>query len=57
MTGAGSVITRDVPRGALGIERAEQRNLEGFRDRKDRKAAAAAKRTRGSRATPGEGKP
>lgn len=35
MTGAGSVITRDVPPGALGISRAEQRNVEGFRDRKE----------------------
>jgi len=29
-TGAGSTITRDVPDGALGIERAEQRNIEGW---------------------------
>ena len=36
MTGAGSVITKDVPAGALGIERSDQRNLEGFRDRKER---------------------
>jgi bifunctional UDP-N-acetylglucosamine pyrophosphorylase/glucosamine-1-phosphate N-acetyltransferase len=34
-TGAGSVITKDVPDGALAVERAEQRNVEGYRDRKD----------------------
>ena len=33
-TGAGSVITRDVPAGALAIERGEQRNIEGYADRK-----------------------
>jgi bifunctional UDP-N-acetylglucosamine pyrophosphorylase/glucosamine-1-phosphate N-acetyltransferase len=32
-TGAGSVITGDVPDGALGIARAEQRNVEGYADR------------------------
>ena len=32
-TGAGSVITGDVPEGALGISRAEQKNVEGFADR------------------------
>jgi bifunctional UDP-N-acetylglucosamine pyrophosphorylase/glucosamine-1-phosphate N-acetyltransferase len=35
-TGAGSVITEDVPPGALGISRAEQANIEGFADRKTR---------------------
>lgn len=33
-TGAGSVLTRDVPAGALGIERGEQRNVEGYAQRK-----------------------
>jgi bifunctional UDP-N-acetylglucosamine pyrophosphorylase/glucosamine-1-phosphate N-acetyltransferase len=33
-TGAGSVITRDVPPGALGITRAEQRNVEGYAEKK-----------------------
>jgi bifunctional UDP-N-acetylglucosamine pyrophosphorylase / glucosamine-1-phosphate N-acetyltransferase len=32
-TGAGSVITGDVPEGALGIARAKQRNVEGYADR------------------------
>lgn len=31
--GAGSVITDEVPEGALGIARARQRNLEGYDDR------------------------
>ena len=33
-TGAGSVITEDVPPGALGIARAQQENVDGFADRK-----------------------
>ncbi len=33
-TGAGSVITEDVPSGALGIARARQRNVDGYADRK-----------------------
>jgi bifunctional UDP-N-acetylglucosamine pyrophosphorylase/glucosamine-1-phosphate N-acetyltransferase len=34
-TGAGSVITEDVPAGALAVERSEQRTVEGYRKRKD----------------------
>jgi bifunctional UDP-N-acetylglucosamine pyrophosphorylase/glucosamine-1-phosphate N-acetyltransferase len=34
-TGAGSVITEDVPVGALGIARARQRNVEGYAERDD----------------------
>ena len=33
-TGAGSVITEDVPEGALGIARSKQRNVEGYAQRK-----------------------
>ncbi|MGH2572089.1 MAG: bifunctional UDP-N-acetylglucosamine diphosphorylase/glucosamine-1-phosphate N-acetyltransferase GlmU [Actinomycetota bacterium] len=33
-TGAGSVITRDVPAGALAVERAEQRTVAGYAERK-----------------------
>jgi bifunctional UDP-N-acetylglucosamine pyrophosphorylase/glucosamine-1-phosphate N-acetyltransferase len=33
-TGAGSVITEDVPPGALGIARARQKNIEGYAERK-----------------------
>jgi bifunctional UDP-N-acetylglucosamine pyrophosphorylase / glucosamine-1-phosphate N-acetyltransferase len=32
-TGAGSVITDDVPEGALGIAREKQKNVEGYADR------------------------
>jgi len=32
-TGAGSVITEDVPAGALGVARARQRNIEGYAER------------------------
>lgn len=34
VTGAGSAIAKDVPAGALGIERTEQRNVEGWADRR-----------------------
>src|SRR3954464_6049710 len=34
-TGAGSVITEDVPDGALGVARAPQKNIEGYRERID----------------------
>ncbi len=46
-TGAGSVITRDVPEGALGIARERQTNLEGYAERRETPpapAGAAAKR-------------
>ena len=33
-TGAGSVITKDVPEGALAVERTEQRIVPGYADRK-----------------------
>ncbi len=50
MTGAGSVITKDVPPGALGIERSEQRNVEGFRARaEDRHRTRAARKTGGKK--------
>ena len=32
---AGSVITEDVPPGALGVARARQRNIEGYSRRRD----------------------
>jgi bifunctional UDP-N-acetylglucosamine pyrophosphorylase / glucosamine-1-phosphate N-acetyltransferase len=50
MTGAGSVITRDVPAGALGIERVEQRNVEGYRDRMETRKRARTKRAGKGRA-------
>jgi bifunctional UDP-N-acetylglucosamine pyrophosphorylase/glucosamine-1-phosphate N-acetyltransferase len=39
-TGAGSVITRNVPPGALAVERSDQRIIEGYRSRKDAEHAA-----------------
>jgi len=36
-TGAGSVITEDVPPGALGIARSRQKNIEGYADRAKKK--------------------
>jgi bifunctional UDP-N-acetylglucosamine pyrophosphorylase / glucosamine-1-phosphate N-acetyltransferase len=39
-TGAGSVITEDVPPGALGIERAEQKNVEGYAEEKAEESRA-----------------
>lgn len=44
MTAAGSILTHDVPAGALGIARARQENLEGFTERAEAKARAAMKR-------------
>lgn len=38
VTGAGSAITRDVPEGALAVERTEQRTVEGFAERRRVKA-------------------
>jgi len=35
VTGAGSVVTKDVPAGALAVERNEQKNVKGYRKRKD----------------------
>ncbi len=39
-TAAGSVITHDVPPGALGVARARQRNIEGYADRRKERDAA-----------------
>jgi bifunctional UDP-N-acetylglucosamine pyrophosphorylase/glucosamine-1-phosphate N-acetyltransferase len=38
-TGAGSVITDDVPPGALGVARARQRNVPGYADRRKQRDA------------------
>jgi len=47
-TGAGSVIVKDVPAGALGVARAQQRNIEGWVERRwpETPAAEAAARAR-----------
>lgn len=47
MTGAGSVITRDVPPGALAIERSDQRTVPGYRKRKEQEKAARRRRHEG----------
>jgi len=44
-TAAGSVITKDVPPGALGVARARQENIEGYAER--RKERDAAQRAEG----------
>jgi bifunctional UDP-N-acetylglucosamine pyrophosphorylase/glucosamine-1-phosphate N-acetyltransferase len=44
-TAAGSVITKDIPAGALGIARERQENVDGWRDRKS--IARVAKREQG----------
>jgi bifunctional UDP-N-acetylglucosamine pyrophosphorylase/glucosamine-1-phosphate N-acetyltransferase len=41
-TGAGSVISEDVPPGALGIARPPQRNVEGYAERRRERAQAQA---------------
>ncbi|MFE7408470.1 bifunctional UDP-N-acetylglucosamine diphosphorylase/glucosamine-1-phosphate N-acetyltransferase GlmU [Isoptericola sp. NPDC057559] len=47
-TGAGSIIVKDVPAGALGVARAQQRNIEGWVERRwpETPAAEAAARAR-----------
>jgi bifunctional UDP-N-acetylglucosamine pyrophosphorylase/glucosamine-1-phosphate N-acetyltransferase len=44
-TGAGSTITRDVPPGALAIERADQRTIEGWAARRRRRGQAERERS------------
>jgi bifunctional UDP-N-acetylglucosamine pyrophosphorylase/glucosamine-1-phosphate N-acetyltransferase len=39
-TGAGSVITKDVPAGALGVARERQQNVEGYSQRRAEREAA-----------------
>ena len=47
MTGAGSIITDDVPAGALGIARARQSNVDDFTRRAAAKARAASDQSGG----------
>jgi len=42
-TAAGSVITKDVPPGALGVARARQTNVEGYAERRAERDAEAKK--------------
>ncbi len=53
-TAAGSVISSDVPPGALGVGRARQRNVAGWVLRR-RAGTAAAKAAEQAQATPGQG--
>ena len=59
ITGAGSVITQDVPPGALGIERSKQKNVEGFaeeyRKKKQREKEERQGKAMGSGAEKGSG--
>jgi bifunctional UDP-N-acetylglucosamine pyrophosphorylase/glucosamine-1-phosphate N-acetyltransferase len=48
-TGAGSVVSDDVPPGALGIARAQQRNVEGYAERRRRRAEAESEPERQDR--------
>jgi bifunctional UDP-N-acetylglucosamine pyrophosphorylase/glucosamine-1-phosphate N-acetyltransferase len=49
VTGAGSVLTKDVPAGALAVERGDQRIIPGYRDGKDAEAAKKGKNVRKGR--------
>ena len=46
VTGAGSVITTDVPAGALAVERSEQRVVKGYRTRRDAEAETGKRKKR-----------
>jgi bifunctional UDP-N-acetylglucosamine pyrophosphorylase/glucosamine-1-phosphate N-acetyltransferase len=51
-TGAGSVITEDVPPGALGVARARQRNVPGYADRRKQRDQARRADPEGSENMP-----
>jgi bifunctional UDP-N-acetylglucosamine pyrophosphorylase/glucosamine-1-phosphate N-acetyltransferase len=40
-TAAGSVISEDIPDGALGVARARQSNIEGYSERRKQREAAS----------------
>ena len=54
LAGAGTVVREDVPPGALAVSKGEQRNIEGWVERKrpDSKAADAARTEKTRRAAP-----
>jgi bifunctional UDP-N-acetylglucosamine pyrophosphorylase / glucosamine-1-phosphate N-acetyltransferase len=54
-TAAGSVITEDVPPGAMGVARARQRNVAGWVVRKRAGTAAAEAATRALESKKDEG--
>jgi bifunctional UDP-N-acetylglucosamine pyrophosphorylase / glucosamine-1-phosphate N-acetyltransferase len=45
VTGAGSVITKDVPPGALAVERSDQKTVKGYRKRADAKRGVGGSRS------------
>ena len=52
-TAAGSVITEDVPSGALGVARGRQHNSEGWVERRRPGTRAAARARRAAETAPG----
>lgn len=44
-TGAGSTIAKDVPPGALAVERAEQKNIEGWSEKRRQKLSCEKKKS------------
>jgi len=53
-TAAGSVITKDVPPGALGVARSRQENLEGYGARRKQRDAARREERDAPKSTPRE---
>jgi bifunctional UDP-N-acetylglucosamine pyrophosphorylase / glucosamine-1-phosphate N-acetyltransferase len=51
-TGAGSVITKDVPPGALGIARSRQTNIEGYGERRKQRDSTPAQGEAGGKNPP-----
>jgi bifunctional UDP-N-acetylglucosamine pyrophosphorylase/glucosamine-1-phosphate N-acetyltransferase len=54
-TAAGSVITEDVPSGALGVARARQENVEGYAERGERPPAVGERPPERGERPPAEG--
>ncbi|HEX9891380.1 MAG TPA: bifunctional UDP-N-acetylglucosamine diphosphorylase/glucosamine-1-phosphate N-acetyltransferase GlmU [Actinomycetota bacterium] len=50
VTGAGSTITKNVPAGALAVERAEQRTVKGYTERRKKARRRGGKAPRGGQA-------
>ncbi|MDQ6841138.1 MAG: UDP-N-acetylglucosamine diphosphorylase/glucosamine-1-phosphate N-acetyltransferase, partial [Actinomycetota bacterium] len=53
-TAAGSVIDKDIPPGGLGVARAQQRNIEGYSERRRERAEAEAGEERVGRSDSGQ---
>lgn len=56
-TAAGSVITTDVPEGALGVARGRQTNIDGYAQRRRERAQAESAAAPAAPAAPGAGAP